>query len=164
VLLADVANVVRALTAAVLLTWLFGGRPRFNSVRTLALFIVFAVVLAPAAGATIGAANAVLHGASNTYGRTWTAWFVSNALTGLTILPAFISAFAYVAGIYRWRTDRDRVIEATLLTLTLVGICGLLFMTAVGRQHLALLYAPLPVLIGRRCDSAVAAQAPRSWA
>ena len=147
VLLADVANVVRALTAAVLLTWLFRGRPRFNSGRTLALFIVIAVVVAPAAGATIGAANVVLHGASNNYGRTWTAWFVSNALTGLTMLPAFISAFAYVAGVYRWRTDRDRVIEATLLTLTLVGICGLLFMTGVGRQHLALLYAPLPVLI-----------------
>lgn len=147
VLLADVANIVRALTAAMLLTWLFRDRPRIDNLRTLALFVAFAVVLAPAAGAAIGAANVVLHGASDSYIRPWRAWFVSNALTGLTMLPPFIVAFGYVTGIYRWRLERGRVIEAAVMFIALAATSGLVFMTGIGRHHLALLYAPLPVLI-----------------
>ena len=147
VALTDVANIVRALTAACLLRWLFRDRPRIDSVRTLALFVAIAVVLAPAIGAVIGAANVVLHGESENFSRPWRAWFVSNALTGLTMLPPLIAAFAYAVGIYRWRMVPARVVEGAMLTIVLSTTAGLVFMTGVGRHHLALLYAPLPALI-----------------
>ena len=100
VLLADVANVTRAVIAAVLLRRLFAGPPRLDDLRVLTGVVVIAALIAPAVGATIGAANVVLHGDSATYGRVWSAWFLSNSLTGLTILPAFLLGVANRA---RWR-------------------------------------------------------------
>ena len=92
VLVADVANVSRALIAAILLRWIFGGPPRLESIRSLTLFIGVAALIAPAVAATIGAANVLIHGTPQPYARTWSAWFMSNALTGLTLLPALILA------------------------------------------------------------------------
>ena len=74
VLLADVANIARALVAALLLRWLFGAPPRLDGLRALFLFVLSAVLIAPAVGATLGAANVVLHGASPTYWRPWSQW------------------------------------------------------------------------------------------
>ena len=147
VLLADVANVARALTAAALLRWLFGGPPRLNGFRALGLFFLSAVVVAPAVGATLGAANVLLHGAAETYWRPWSGWFVSNALTGLTMLPALLSLFAYAAG-GRLRIERKRVVEALLLAIALGATCGVVFLGSLGGPYATLmLYAPLPVLI-----------------
>ena len=92
VLLADVANIARALTAAVLLRWLFDGPPRLDSVRALALFVVSAAIVAPGRR---GHDRRRERGAARGIGDvwpTWSAWFMSNALTGLTILPAFVLA------------------------------------------------------------------------
>jgi len=149
VLLADVANVARAITAAVLLRRLFNGPPRLDTLRSLAGFIGGAAVLGPAVGATIGAANVVVHGASPTYWQPWRAWFLSNALTGLTILPAFVLAVGNRA---RWRwplTSRSRTIEAVALAMAVMGTITLAFLVPpVGRWHVALhFYAPLPALI-----------------
>jgi signal transduction histidine kinase len=148
VLLADVANVARALTAAVLLRWLLPDPPRLDSIRSLGLFVIGAVLTAPAIGATLGAANVVLHGASATYWSPWRAWFMSNALTGLTILPAFVLA----AGSTKWgrrRVDRWRAVEVLLLAGALGVTSAIAFLVpSVDRWHPALfLYAPLPVLI-----------------
>ena len=148
VLFADVANIARALTAAVTLRWLFGGPPRLESIRALSLFVLCAVLVAPAVGATIGAANVVLHGAALTYWPPWRAWFVSNALTGLASLPAMITAFALVAGLRRARIEKTRVAEAALMAIALLATCAVSFSLTDGGRDLALaLYAPLPVLI-----------------
>ncbi len=90
VLLADVANIARALTAALMLHWAFHGPPRLDSVRALGLFVLSAVMVAPAVGATLGAADVMLHGGAPTFWRPWSGWFMSNALTGLTLLPALV--------------------------------------------------------------------------
>jgi len=81
ILFADVANVTRALVAAFLIQRLLGRQPRLDSVPSLLLFVSIAAIVAPAIGAAIGAWNAVLHDPSQSYGRTWNAWFVSNSLT-----------------------------------------------------------------------------------
>ncbi len=147
VLLADVANVARALTAAALLRWLFGGPPRLDSFRALLLFILSAVLVAPAVGATLGAANVLLHGAAVTYWRPWSGWFVSNALTGLTMLPALLLLFEWAAG-GRFRIERKRAVEALLLVIALGVTCEVVFLGSLGgRYHALMLYAPLPVLI-----------------
>jgi signal transduction histidine kinase/integral membrane sensor domain MASE1 len=148
VLFADVANIARALTAAIMLRWFFGGPPRLDSIRALSLFVVCAVLAAPAVGATIGAANVVFHGASLTYGPPWLAWFVSNALTGLASLPALIAAFVHVGGARRVRIERARVAEALLLGGALIVTCAVSFGLIVEGRYLALsLYAPLPALM-----------------
>jgi signal transduction histidine kinase len=149
VLGADVANVARGLTAALLLRRLFRGVPSLDSVGRLLLFVVTAAVLAPAVGAILGAANVVLHGAPSTYWSAWVAWFLSNALTGLTLLPALLLT---CANLLRWgggQLKRRRVIEACLLATALVVTCWVAFISSgAGRVHPALpLYAPLPVLI-----------------
>ena len=150
VLFADVANIGRALTAAALLRWLFGGASRLNSIPALLRFAVSTVLIAPAVGATIGAANVVLHAATPTYWKTWNAWFLSNALTALTILPAFVAIFANDLAYVRRRINRRRVAEAFLLSGLLAATCPEAFLLE-GRGNLWLqvlpFYAPLPLLI-----------------
>jgi signal transduction histidine kinase len=149
VLFADVANNARALTAAVLLRRLFKGRPRLDSLPTLAAFVVSAAFIAPAVGATLGAANVVAHGSPESYWRPWSAWFLSNALTGLTILPGFVLAVGNRAA-WRWPPlDRNRAIEALALAATLVIAAAVAFVvpTSATWNSALLFYAPLPVLI-----------------
>ena len=149
VLMANLANVARALTAAILLRVLFAGPPRLRSIGALARFVVPAAVVAPAVGAAIGAVNAVLHGATPSYWPTFRAWFISNALTGLTMLPALVALFAHGLSPRAWRFPVRRVAEGLLLTAALAATCIVAFLPPSGaRWHIALpFYAPLPVLI-----------------
>lgn len=148
VLLADVANIARALCAALLLRRVFGGPPRLKGIGALARFVAIAGLLAPAVGATIGAANVVFHGASPTYWLPWKAWFVSNALTGVTMLPALTLVFSNAARWRRWVATDPRLTEGLLLALALCVSCAAGFLSPDIGWHRALpFYAPLPVLI-----------------
>ena len=149
VLLADVANAARAVAAAVLLRRVFAGPPRLDDLHVLAGFVVSAALIAPVVGATIGAANALLHVAPATYGRMWSAWFLSNSLTSLTILPAFLLALANRA---RWRwppMSRRRAAEALAIVGALaISTAWAFLIPTAGFGPLTLhFYAPLPVLI-----------------
>jgi hypothetical protein len=73
VLMAGAANLTRALVAAGLLSRFFHEPPRLDGIRSLIVFVTSAVFVAPAVGATIGAATVVLHGGSSTYWLPWTA-------------------------------------------------------------------------------------------
>lgn len=148
VMFADIANIARALAAAILLRSLLADSLRLDGIPRLLLFGVAAVLMAPAVGATIGAANVVLHGASDSYWRTWSGWFVSNALTGLAMLPACIGAFEWVANGRRLGVQRVHALEVIALLFMLVATCALAFLGDASLQLLALpLYAPLLVLI-----------------
>ena len=63
------ADTVEVLTAALCLSYFFEGPPRLSSVKALAKFSLFAVILAPFVGAFIGAL------AIN--GNYWTRWRIS---------------------------------------------------------------------------------------
>ncbi|HSR91840.1 MAG TPA: MASE1 domain-containing protein, partial [Gemmatimonadales bacterium] len=149
VLFADVANITRALTAALLLHWAFGGMPRLESVRALGLFILGAVVIAPAVGATLGAADVVLHGGATTFWGPWRGWFMSNALTGLTLLPALVLTINATPSMWSRRIERRRILEALLLVVALAVTCAVALLWRDRHPwHVALpLYSPLPVLI-----------------
>src|SRR5262245_58097067 len=67
VLGADAANIARALCAAAMLRKLLAATPRINGIRMLLLFVLSAVLVAPALGAKLGAAKVVLPGAAPTY-------------------------------------------------------------------------------------------------
>src|SRR5688572_6951045 len=132
VVLADVANVARALVAAVLLQRLSATTPRLDTLHGLSIFFVAAVVVAPAVGASIGAANVVFHGTSATYWTPWRAWFVSNALTALTMLPACLCAVATVAPGFQSPRVRQRVGETLLLAAAVVATCTFAFLGGLG--------------------------------
>jgi signal transduction histidine kinase len=149
VLGADLANLARALVAAALLLVLFRGAPVLASIRDLIWVTAAAVVAGPAVGATFGAANVYLHDAARGYGQPWRAWFLSNALTGLTMLPMFITG---IPRVLRWRrhpVSRGRIGETILLMVALAVTCVAAFLgSEFSRWGTALpLYAPLPVLI-----------------
>src|SRR5262245_52722198 len=130
VLLADVANIARALAVAVLLRWAFACTPRLDSVRALTLFVGAAVLVAPALGAVIGATNVVEHGAAR-FAPAWRAWFMSNALTGLTLLPAFLAALDILRRPARSFSHR-RGGEIALLIIALAATCTFAFMLRSG--------------------------------
>src|SRR5262245_32794043 len=79
VLVAEGANALRAIVATCGLRWLGGGL-RLGNLRDAAIFLLFATVLGPAVGATLGAADSVLHQRTSDYWLPWQAWFWSNAL------------------------------------------------------------------------------------
>ena len=83
------------------------------------------------------------------FGQPWQAWFLSNALTGLTMLPMFITG---IPRVLRWRrhpVSRRRIAETILLMVALAVTCVAAFLgSELSRWGTALpLYAPLPVLI-----------------
>ncbi len=148
VLLSDIANVARSLTATLVLQRTFKGQLRLDDVDTLARFAVVAVIVAPAVGATLGAANVLLHGGSATFWPPWSAWFMSNALTGLTILPTLVLG-GQLAKWHRPRVSRRRAVESVAIAATLIlsGVLAFLVPVSSRWQLALLLYAPLPVLI-----------------
>jgi PAS domain S-box-containing protein len=79
------SDLVEVLTAACGLHYAFGGIPRLDSVRTLAKYAFWAVILAPFAAAFVGAAAS-----SGSYWTSWRISFVSEALAFLTLAPAIL--------------------------------------------------------------------------
>ena len=148
-LLADVANVSRAVVATLLLQRLLGRQPRLDSVPSLLLFVATTGIVAPAIGAAIGAADVVLFRPSRHYLETWNAWFISNALTALTMLPFLLSVMRPPAVWRRFSVDPRRLIEGTILGLCLIAVCALVLVSFSGDRFSlsAALYAPIPLLI-----------------
>jgi PAS domain S-box-containing protein len=103
--LSDIAEV---LTAALGLSYCFGGLPQLDSVKALAKYSFFAVLLAPFAGAFFSAVTT-----NGDYWRGWRIAFLSQALGYLTLIPAIL-------GWVRKRSDwmhasSSRYLEASTL-------------------------------------------------
>jgi PAS domain S-box-containing protein len=115
------SDLVEVLTAAYGLHYAFGGIPRLDSVRTLAKYAFWAVILAPFAAAFVGAAAS--------RGNYWTSWrisFVSEALAFLTLAPAILGWVS--KGTSRTREALAYHLEAAAL---LVGLLVLGYLTFV---------------------------------
>jgi len=147
-LIAQPVDLAEALIAALLLLRLFDGRPRLDSVSALLRFFAAAVIVAPAVGGVLGAINIVADDPSKAFGGSWMAWALSDALTGLTMLPALLLIFPSDAH-WRGRIDRKQLIEGVTITAILIGTCWLSLNlgTPVGWRLALSLYAPLPALI-----------------
>ncbi|HUN61952.1 MAG TPA: sensor histidine kinase [Candidatus Sulfotelmatobacter sp.] len=97
VLFFQLSDSVEALTAAFGLSYAFGGPPQLTSLKALAKYAFFAVLLAPFAGAFLGAATS--HGG---YPTGWGIAFLSQALGYLTLMPA----------VFGWINNRSAVLRA----------------------------------------------------
>lgn len=84
--LLTLADTVEILIAGLCLSYFFDGVPRLNSVKALAKFSLFAVILAPAVGALVGALAV-----PGSYWANWRTSFFSEALGFLTLMPAILS-------------------------------------------------------------------------
>ena len=136
-ILSDTAEV---LTAALCLSFVFRGVPRLNSVRALAKFSLFAVILAPCVGAFFIALA--------TNGNYWVNWrisFFSEAIVCLTLMPAILGWFSQ--GPERGRKSRAYYLEAATLILGLVVFAYLAFVAPGRYSSEARLYALVPFLL-----------------
>jgi two-component system sensor histidine kinase UhpB len=148
VLLVEAANFVRALLAAGAIRCVSPDSPRFDTFRGVGRLIAFAVVVGPFVAAFLGAGVVALHTPAADFWLTWQAWFLSNALTGLTLLPMIALGMSDGASWARQLSWR-RGLEAGALLIGLVTVSALVFAgTSNGPSGLpARLYAPLPFLM-----------------
>jgi PAS domain S-box-containing protein len=108
IILFQLSDIAEVLTAALGLSYCFGGVPQLNSVKALAKYSFFAVLLAPLAGAFFSALTT--HGA---YWRSWRIAFLSQALGYLTLVPAILG---WVSKRSEWaHASFSRYLEALVL-------------------------------------------------
>jgi len=137
-------NFGQALLAAISVRYFVRGRLQLDTFRTLIIFVVGAVILAPFLVSSIAAYLYVLSGWEHEYWYAWRARVLSNALSTLTIIPPILMVFG--GGSVRPSCpSRWRYAELGLLVAGLI-LAG---STAFGNQAAvpALLYAPLPFLL-----------------
>ena len=147
-LIAQPVDIAEALIATLLLLKLFDGRPRLDGISGVLRFFAAAVIIAPAIGGLLGAANIIAHDPDKSFADSWSAWALSDALTALTMLPALLLIFP-PDNAWRHRLGRKHLVEGITITALLIGTCWLSLNlgTPAGWRLALSLYAPLPVLI-----------------
>jgi signal transduction histidine kinase len=150
-LVAFVTNCMVAIMNAFAVRRLVGDAPWFDNLRKAALYVLITAGVSPAVVALGGAFVPILGGGSvDKYELFWTYWFISNALSSLTLGPVFLtwlSESPHASGVGSWR----RRLEACALGIGLVVICTLAFEGSHGTVASgflpALLYSPLPLIL-----------------
>jgi PAS domain S-box-containing protein len=134
------ADAVEVLIPAVGVRYIFGGLPQLNSVKNLAKYSLFAVILAPAFAAFAGAGRV-----AGNYWTTWRIGFFTEALALLTVTPAILGL---ITARPAWaKQSRAYYTEAATLIAGLI-LCGyFIFQAAGGGASPALLYSLLPFLL-----------------
>src|SRR5262249_55039331 len=140
IVLLILADLIEVLTAAVGIRYSFDGVPRLDSVKSLAKYSVFGVILAPISVTFVGAIAL--------QGDYWTSWrisFFSEALAFLTVTPAILSWFS--DGSVWLRKSRANQLEGTALIAGLT-LLGYFTFVAFGRHSPpGLLYSFVPFLL-----------------
>jgi PAS domain S-box-containing protein len=130
------ADLVEVVTAAWGLNYAFGEVPRLESVKAVAKYAFFAVVLAPFTAAFVGALAS-----SGNYWTSWRISFFSEALAFLTLLPAILG---WVSERLSWtRESLTHHLEAAALLVSLVFVGYLTFVSPWGFIVPALPVVPL---------------------
>jgi PAS domain S-box-containing protein len=135
------ADTVEVIIATLCLSYFFEGVPRLNSVRALAKFSLFAVILPPCMGAFF-----VALGVDGNYWTNWGTSFFSEAIVYLTLMPAILGWFSKEPA--RNRKSRAHFAEAAILIAALVLLFGYLTFGAPGRNlSEVLLYLLVPIML-----------------
>lgn len=130
-----VADSIEILVAALGVSYVFGGVPHLNSVKSLARYSLFAVVLAPVSVASI-AASALKE-------DSWWIGFFTEALALLTLTPAILSW----AEITREKKTKAHYLEAALMFVGLATLAYFTFVVSGGENQATLLYSLVPFLL-----------------
>jgi PAS domain S-box-containing protein len=133
-------NTVEVLIAAIGLRYCFSGLPRLNSVRALAKYSFFAIVLAPFTGAFLSA-----HGIGHDYWTSWKVVFLSEVLAFVTVTPALLSWVS--EGRVLMRKSRALHLEGVMLVAGLVLVSYVVFTLPENSRSPALFYTLVPFLL-----------------
>jgi PAS domain S-box-containing protein len=134
------ASIFRRLTARPFL--------ELNSFAQTGAFVISAVFLAPFLSSFLDAWFVQLnHWGHSSYWHVWRLRFFSNVLANLTIVP--VIAVAMIGAPVSWqRAAPWRRLEAAMLALVLIVVCGVVFVIEhPSPMSAAQLYAPLPLLL-----------------
>ena len=131
---------IEILVAILGLSYVFGGVPRLNSIKSFAWYFLFAVIVSPLAGTSIATAAFA--------GNFWIRWrigFFTEALALLTLTPLILS---WAGTRHSWmRKSRATYVEAATL---IAGLSVLGYVAFVAHSHSSmpvLLYSLLPFLL-----------------
>ena len=118
------ANTAEALLGAYLTRRFVAAPPRLESLAEFLRLIVTGPLIAPVAGATLGAANLVLSGFSPSYANSWLTWWSGEAMALLLVAPLVLVWFGeHPSEESRWaKTIPERPREALVLISGLVGL------------------------------------------
>ena len=134
------ADLLEILVVAWGVSYSLNGAPRLNSLKALAKYSFFALILGPLVVSSIG-----LHGLN---GNPWISWrisFLSEGLAFLTITPAFLGCVGNAQA--RIPTSRTRYLEAILLIAATVSLSYFIFIAHQKDLPPPLLYSLVPFLI-----------------
>jgi PAS domain S-box-containing protein len=134
------ANTVQVLTSALCLRYCFHGIPRLNSVKAIAKYSFFAVILAPFLAAFFSA-----YGIEGSYWEGWKVCFLSEALAFVTLTPAILSWSSEGSAFVR--KSRTYHLEAVALIAGLILLSYLIFDESGRAYSPALLYSLIPLLL-----------------
>jgi signal transduction histidine kinase len=114
-----VGNTLEGLVGAYLVTRVARGRHFVDRPRDFIAFTVVAGLVSTTLSATIGVAALTLAGyaPAQAFASIWVTWWLGDAAGALIVTPVLVRW----ANDHRVRFDRRRVIEGTLLTLSVVG-------------------------------------------
>jgi PAS domain S-box-containing protein len=144
--LAEVANAAKALVAAGGVRLLTRKAAPFGTFRDMAVFLLFAALLGPMAGALIGASGVVLHDDAASFWLASRGWLISNMVSGVTLLP-LILVVATLPG-RRFQSPRTgRLVEAAALAACVLTVALATDESTARAGFLLQHYALLPFLI-----------------
>ena len=133
-------NTVEVLISAIGLRFCFDGIPRLNSLKALAKYSLFAVVLAPFAGAFFSA-----HGIAHEYWMGWKIVFLSEMLAFITLTPALLGWIREGRGLMH--SARAHRLEGVALIAGLVVVSYVVFRLPADNTSPALFYTLVPFLL-----------------
>ena len=132
-------NLAEVLVATLGIRWLFKGAPQLSSLKTLAKYLVLAVILVPLGSAFVGA-NASGPGG---YWLQWRIWFFADSFAFLTVTPAILT---WAREGREWAQQSRNYLEFAAL-MTLLTVFGYLTFMAAQGERPALLYSLVPLLL-----------------
>ena len=118
-----VTNCSEALIAATLIKRLGGPVVRFDTLRSVTLFIASAAIAAPMLSSFADAA-AVHMFHNEPYWTVWHARVFANALTELAVVPLVVLS---AAGVSQWARPRRRIVEVVVFACSLLVITQIVF-------------------------------------
>jgi len=134
------ADTLEALISTLCLSYYFGGVPKLSRANALAIYLLFAVILAPFIAAFVSA-----RGIASDYWTGWEVCFFSEALAFLTLTPAVLS---WISDGHVWlRKSRVYYLEAAALFTGLAFLSYISFTAFPTSGSPALLYALVPFLL-----------------
>src|SRR5215475_8077447 len=126
-------NTVEVLIAAIGLRYCFEDVPRLNSVKALAKYSFFAILLGPFAGAFLSA-----HGIARDYWMGWKIVFLSEVLAFITVTPTLLSWIS--EGRVWMRRTRAVHLEGVMLIVGLILVSSIVFTLPEDSRSPALFY------------------------